>query len=289
MGSDAKKGYNAQGRAELLMFQPEDLTVVDDPAHPLYDDRVHLPLDEALVLNIMANGVLEPVLVRKNGERDDLPVVEVVAGRQRVRAACEANRRLAKEGKQLVRVPGVPRRGDDADLFGVMVSENEVRRGDSPIVRAKKLQRYLAMGRTQADAACMWGVNISTVGNMLALLDCAAPVQKAVEAGTIGATLAAKELSRLPREQQEGALAKLVAEGATKGEAAKETVQRIRGANGHASGPKMRPRKTVEAWRKALSKLDRRDATIACAVLAYVLGHDRALGAYPELQEALGE
>lgn len=202
-----KKTFNAS-RLNAFAFNPDDLVIIgldtdDGWGHPLYDERIGLPVDEPMVLNIMVHGVLEPVLVRKNGE-----LAEVVDGRQRVRAAREANRRLAAEGKELVLVPAMPRRGDDARMFGVMVSANELRRDDGPLQKATKCARYMDMGRSEEDASIQFGVSVSTIRAWLRLLDCSSGVIEAVEAGRLTATAAGK-LAKLPREEQEKALGEL--------------------------------------------------------------------------------
>jgi ParB family chromosome partitioning protein len=171
-------------RSDVFMLEPEKLTLVTDPAHPLYDPRVHDEPDEALVRNIMVYGVLEPVLIRKNGER-----VEVIAGRGRVKAALEANRRLTAEGKQPIRVPAIVKRGQDADMFGVLISENECRREDSPLAKSEKALRLINMGKSTAEVAIAFGVKRQSVESWLALGDVAQPVREAVEAGEISARI----------------------------------------------------------------------------------------------------
>ncbi|MCS6067607.1 hypothetical protein LNO81_13235 [Klebsiella variicola subsp. variicola] len=49
--------YDASGKSNVLFFEPESLHLVTDTTHPLYDERVHLPLNEAVILNIMELGV----------------------------------------------------------------------------------------------------------------------------------------------------------------------------------------------------------------------------------------
>lgn len=192
----AKTVINAS-RTDLFRLDPERLVLITDPSHPLYDSRVDLPVDESLVLNVMYHGVIEPVIICKDGT--DLLVV---AGRQRVKAAREANKRFLAEGKLAMLVPCLPRKGDDASLFGVMVSENEHRREDTPLSKAEKLQRFLAMGRTEAEAVNIFRVTRQTIANWKALLDLAPEVKQAVENGVIGATTAAQEFAGLSRQDQ---------------------------------------------------------------------------------------
>jgi ParB family chromosome partitioning protein len=237
----------SKGRQDLLKFDPEDLVLVEDEKHALYDPRVKMPLDEALVRNIMANGIIQPITARRNGERDGKALVEVVTGRQRVRAAREANKRLAAEGAEPVLVPTVLKRGDDRSLFGVIVSENELRRGDSTTEKAKKLQRYIDMGGDEDQAAVQFGVSRSTIRNYLALLDCDKAVQKAVDAGSITATLAITEFSKVPREEQRAALEKVLSNGAAKGRNAKDNVRAARNGGAHVeAAPRMPSRQRLE-------------------------------------------
>ncbi len=160
------------------------------------------------MLNIMVHGVLEPVLVRVDGEVKGKKIVEVVDGRQRVRAAREANRRLRREGKEPVQVSAIRKRGDDGELFGIMAS-SFIRQDESPVEQAKKMQRYVAYGKTEEGVAIIFGVSRSTVRQRLALLDAAPEVKRAVEAGKLSSVAAAR-LTKLPREQQAAELPELL-------------------------------------------------------------------------------
>ena len=179
---DSRAANGASGKKDVLLFDPEDLVLVDDVSSAIYDERVKLPVSESLVLNIMTYGILEPVLVRKNQESGK---TEVVAGRQRVKACREANKRLKKQGAEQHRVPAIVKRGDPATLMGVMVSENEQREDDTPLGRAKKVARFMDLGRSEDEAAVMMGVSKASIKNMLGLLDAPAAVRKAVESGAI--------------------------------------------------------------------------------------------------------
>jgi len=273
MGSDVKKAYGAAGRDELLWFHAESLVLVDDEGHPLYDPRVHLPLEETMVLNIMAGGIFEPIIVRKNGEHKGKPIVEVVDGKQRVKHAREANRRLKAQGKEPVLVPAVRRRGEDADLFGVMVSTNDIRRDDSPLARARKCARYMAFGRTETQASVTFGVTTTTIRSWLELLECSKEVQTAVEKGEMPASIAVK-LAKLPREEQPAVLEKLKAQGELHGErGAKE----VNGATGHTPRARMRGRKHLERLLTVFEEAKGEPLPKATAVLRYLLGDEAAL------------
>jgi hypothetical protein len=165
-----------------------------------------------------------------------------VDGRGRVRAALEANRRLEAEGKQPIRVPAIVKRGQDAEMFGVLISANECRREDSPLAKSEKALRLINMGKSTAEVAIAFGVSRQSVESWLALGDVAEPVLQAVEAGEVSATAAA-QLSGLAREKQVETFETLKAEGGP------VTVERARKAvrEGDCSKPpKMRTRKQVE-------------------------------------------
>ena len=82
MAKNSIDAYGASGKTNVLMFDPENLHLVTDKTHPLYDERIHLPIDEGMVLNIKELGVLEPIIVWKDPETG---LTCVVVGRQRVR------------------------------------------------------------------------------------------------------------------------------------------------------------------------------------------------------------
>lgn len=211
MGQSSQEAYRSVGRGNVLFFRRAQLTLVTDKAHPLYDARVELPVDRALVDSIKAYGVVQPIVVRKNGEtRAGVPIVEVVEGRQRVKAAEVASGELVAEGKEEVLVPAVPRRGDDADLFGVMAT-SFIRRGEGPIEQAKRIVRFMAMGKSEAEAAVAFGISKTSVRLRLAVIEACAEIRNAVAAEKISVDDAAK-LARLPRADQPAALDKALKE-----------------------------------------------------------------------------
>lgn len=73
--------YGASGKTNVLNFEPENLHLVTDKTHPLYDERVHLPIEEGMVLNIAELGVLEPIIVWKDPESRCISVWISTSGR----------------------------------------------------------------------------------------------------------------------------------------------------------------------------------------------------------------
>lgn len=262
MAKNSIDAYGALGKSNVLFFDPDSLTLVTDTASPLYDPRVHLPLSEPMVLNIMALGVIQAITVAKNPETG---VVEVVVGRQRVKAAREANKRLRAKGCEPIQVPAIPRRDKGASLTDTMVSENELRESDTPIGRAEKMARLLKYGRTNEDLAVIFGCGLATVRNTLALLDAPAAVRDAVEAGEINVTHA-KQMAKLPPEVQREKVKELKAAGADTTGHAKARAQRAVIAQNVP--PKMRSRVEVQA------RYDEAEPeSIEKRTLAWVLGH----------------
>jgi ParB family chromosome partitioning protein len=203
-------------RLNAFAMDPLDLVIIgldteDGPEHYLWDERVKLALDEPLTRNIMVHGVIHNVTVAKDGDR-----VLVVAGRQRVRSAREANVRLEREGKMPILVPVTVRRGEDADLAGVFASENENRRADTPLAKAQKAQRLLNMGRSEDQVAIDMGLKTPHLKQLLKLMELAPKVRKAINADRLSAS-AALELHGLPRDKQEAKLDGLLAAPAANG------------------------------------------------------------------------
>lgn len=143
--------YGASGKTNVLNFEPENLHLVTDKTHPLYDERVHLPIEEGMVLNIAELGVLEPIIVWKDPETG---LTCVVVGRQRVKHTLEANKLRLKEGKEPLLIPGVVKRGSANQMAKYMVSENEIRRPDTPLGGLKKCQTRSTAGSMRTTLRC---------------------------------------------------------------------------------------------------------------------------------------
>ena len=271
----AKKLIEAP-RGNIFMLEPDKLVLVTDTASALYDERVHLDPSESMILNIMEFGIIEPVIIRKNSEDGKL---EVVAGRQRVKAVIEANKRLKKQGAEQWRVPCIARRGEASALMGVMISENEARIEDTPLGRAKKLARYLDLGRTNEEAARTFCISTASVKNLLALLDAPKEIRNAVQNGKISTSDGYKLAKMQPEEakkklkQVESTSPKPEAQARRKRGTAKKAREILSGKS------EMRSRAEVEKRREELAESDvageiKREMD---AVFGWVLGDDASL------------
>jgi hypothetical protein len=140
-------------------------------------------------------------------------------------------------------------------MYGVLISENECRREDDPLLKSVKAQRLIDMGKTVEEVAIAFGVKRQSVEAWLNLGEVAQPVREAVERGEISAT-AASHLHTLPREEQVKTFE------AMKDKGGKVTVQRAKQAvrEGDASPKppraKMLGRDGIESELEWLSKQD---------------------------------
>lgn len=277
----SKKAFDA-ATGTTFVFDPKDVVIRDDPEHPRYDPRGKLAPRESLVKSILLRGVILPIKIEK-GEGGEAIVVD---GRQRVLAAREANRRLEERGeKPIVRVRAEKAEGDDAFLYGVMVAANEHRTDDDFIAKARKVQKYLTLGGTPAEAAVDYGVSEETIRDWLKLLDLDPKVQQMVIDSEL-APSAAIHLSTLPAKQQVDTAATLKAGGG------KPTVARTRSAirsvksGAGAAGAAVPPTKTqLRALVQAAEdkKVELADEDVA--ILKWTITGDDAR--LPGLQDAL--
>jgi len=140
---------------ESLHQVPIDL-VSPNPyqARNTWDERDLAELAES----IRANGVIQPVIVRRFNDS-----YQLIAGERRFRAAKLVG---------LTTIPAVVREVTDEKLFEWSLIENIHRRDLNPIERAQAYQRYLkSFSLTQVEAAERLGEDRSVVANYVRLLD----------------------------------------------------------------------------------------------------------------------
>ena len=188
----------AQSRADVFYIDPDAVVLITEKGHELYDERVNLPLDEGIVSSIIEHGVQEPVKLRKNGDE-----FEVVSGRQRVKNAREANRRLRSAGKEPISIPVQVVRGDDLKMASLNATLNTKRIAETPLTIAQKVVQMIEQfGDSKEHAAEQFGLTVSELNQHLKLLDCSSKVTKLVNEGHLAVATAAK-LSALPRAEQD--------------------------------------------------------------------------------------
>ena len=256
---------NLKGHLDLFSALPEELTVVTTPGKPGYHVRntLALDLDEAMVLSIMDKGVLESLIVGRDG-----PDLVVLDGRQRVAHTIEANRRLIAAGQPPKKVPIRPTRAPQPE-WGIIASHANINRPSPPTLLAAEARALSEDGQPLECIAVAMGKSSKQVADLLRLLDCHPKVQAAVDAGL--SVTVAHDLAELPRAKQVEALAEMQAKGVTRGAGARRAVADAKA--GRPIKPKgevkrMQSRKAIE---DALAGMDRDLMDREVAVLEWML------------------
>ena len=123
--------------------------------------------------SIKANGVIQPIVVRKTGESG----YEIVAGERRWRASQRAG---------LLKVPIVVRDIPDERLLAAALIENIQRENLNPIEEAHAYRRLAdEFGLTQEQIADSVGKDRSSIANYVRLLRLPAQIREYVGAGTL--------------------------------------------------------------------------------------------------------
>ena len=152
--------------------------------------------------SIRQNGVLQPILVRRKGQK-----YEIVAGERRYQASKLAG---------LKEIPAVVREIDDDKVFQLALIENLQRSDLSPIEEAKGYKQLLtSRSLTQEELAKILSKSRSAIANTLRLMDLPVEVQHMMEQGLLTAGHA-RAILAVPSEEGRIKLAKkVVAESLT--------------------------------------------------------------------------
>ena len=158
--------------------QPASLMLAD-MVPGMYQPRTRM--DEGalyeLAESIKAQGIMQPILVRKLSAGENAGKYEIIAGERRFRAA-----RLAGLDNVPVLVRDVP----DEAAAAMALIENIQREDLNPLEEAQGLQRLIKdFGLTHEQAAQAVGRSRSAASNLLRLLNLAEPVQGMLMAGDI--------------------------------------------------------------------------------------------------------
>jgi len=136
----------------------------------VFDDA---KLDE-LAQSIRANGVVQPLLLRRKGAR-----YELIAGERRWRAAQRAG---------LTRIPAVLRNVSDDKVLELALIENIQREDLTPIEEARAYKKLIeTLGLTQETVAERVGRDRSYVTNYLRLLKLPDDLQELLQVGRLSA------------------------------------------------------------------------------------------------------
>ena len=122
---------------------------------------------QSLCESLQAHGLLQPVVVRRQGDR-----YQLIAGERRLRAAVKAG---------WSDVPAQVVEADDRQMAELAIVENMQRKDLSPLEKAAAFHRYLEeYHATQEDLASRLKLDRSTIANLIRLLELPAAVQEAL-------------------------------------------------------------------------------------------------------------
>ena len=169
-------------------------TNADQPRKTFDEEKL-----KELADSIARHGMVQPIIVRQNGER-----FVIVAGERRFRAA-----RLAG----LTQVPVIVKALDDAEVLEVALIENLQREDLNPIEEAEGYKTLIeTYHMTQEDAAATVGKSRPAVANAMRLLTLDESVREAVKDGRLSAGHA-RALLPLPAARQREAAETIAAQG----------------------------------------------------------------------------
>ncbi len=183
---------------------------------------------EKLVRSIQRHGVLQPVVVRRAGER-----YELVVGERRWRATRAAGLRS---------IPAVVKDVDERDLLEIALVENVQRHDLNPIELAHAFRALAENGATQEEIGERVGLDRSTVANSQRLLDLPREFQQDIEETRLTPGHAKALLQITNPERRRHLRDRIVREGLSV--RAAEDIGRA--AAGPAPGRTRRERKTVD-------------------------------------------
>lgn len=153
-----------------------------------------------LAHSIREFGILQPIVVRQNGDG-----YELVMGERRLRAAAAAG---------METIPAIVRTTGDEAMLRDALLENIHRAQLNPLEEAAAYQQLLEeFGTTHDELASRIGRSRPQVSNTIRLLNLSIPVQRRVAAGVLSAGHARALLGLEDKELQDELASRIVAEG----------------------------------------------------------------------------
>jgi ParB family transcriptional regulator, chromosome partitioning protein len=193
------------------------LSALFNPTSPLENDLLELGIDqiepnksqprrlfkedklEELAQSIRVNGLIQPIIVRREGES-----FQIVAGERRWRAAQRAG---------LTRVTCVIKDVKDDEVLALSLIENIQREELNPIEEANAYKNLIEqLNVTQEEIARQVGKDRSSITNSMRLLKLPVEVQQLVEEGSLSMGHARALLSLESQEKQIAFAKKIVSE-----------------------------------------------------------------------------
>ena len=223
-----------------------------------------------LAASIAAHGLVEPILVRREGAR-----YRIVAGERRWRAAQRAG---------LTEIPAVLREATDSEAFELALVENIQRADLNPIEEAEAFAALLEEhGLTQEKLAERVGKERSTIANALRLLRLPEDVRDAVRDGRIEMGHARALLGLEAADAMRRAFARVLREQLS----VRATEALVRELSGRKANRPTSEDNDSPSVRALVSRLQRR-LGCRCRVIAGAAGSGRLEMDYTSLQELEG-
>lgn len=196
---------------ERIESLPLDL-ITPSPLQPRQEFRnEHL---QELVESIRERGIIQPLIVRKVGDK-----YELIAGERRWRAAREL---------QLAEAPAIVRTASDREVLELALIENLQREDLNPIEEAGAYERlHRDFGLTQDEISKRVGKSRASVANAIRLLDLDPGAQALLKQGRISVGHAKVLLSLKSHEEQRLLMDVIVRQGASVRVAEKLAAQQL--------------------------------------------------------------
>ncbi|MBI4853277.1 MAG: ParB/RepB/Spo0J family partition protein [Acidobacteria bacterium] len=155
---------NSSSNEELLEIDLDLLDVNEEQPRTRFDEQRLKELAES----IEENGIVQPILVRRKGDR-----FQIIAGERRWRAAQKA---------KLLKIPAVVKDIPDDKLLELALVENIARQELNPIEEALAYQKLTNFHKlTQEQVARRVGKERSSIANIIRLLKLPEEIQELVE------------------------------------------------------------------------------------------------------------
>jgi ParB family chromosome partitioning protein len=185
-----------------------------------------------LEASIRANGLLQPITVRRKGDS-----YELVAGERRLRAVTNL---------QWKEIPAVVRDFDDQALLVLALVENLQRSDLNTIEEARGYQRLLGeFSLTHQEVAEAVGKDRSTITNLLRVLTLPEAIQQFVESGKLSGGHA-RALAGIPDEEAIVLANQIIAEGLS----VRQTEQRVRSKRSGSERSRAEAERSLPSARK---------------------------------------
>lgn len=208
--------------SQLRVIEVSVASIVSNPYQPrkTFSD----PSMEELKASVQAHGILQPLLVTREGEK-----FQLIAGERRLRAA---------KALHLKTVPVIIRKTSDLEKLELAIVENVQREDLNPIEEAESYLRLIEeFDLTQDEAAKKCGKSRSQISNALRLLKLPGEIQHSLASGKLSVGHAKILLSIEDPEQQRKMWKQILEQGMSVAETTHRTQQTGSGAKKKSRHP----------------------------------------------------